>query len=420
MRSHGIFVEHMFARLPARQDDREYRIRTERLSGGERFALIVDVSGLPVPLPNQWALLIRRPHVQFNTLKTDQRTIAHLYEWARRRSVDLDSRLATAKGLSPAELTALYQNLRYIRTFGRAAASDELADVTHAKTVIGETHSARVGTVRDYLVWAMERVLYRLEPGDARAREIRERISGIKRIAIEFQRPASDSRPARKGLTPDQLRRLIEIANPEHRQNPFQRPVRFRNMTLLILLLAFGFRRGESLKLYVSDVNVKGRRPSLTLIRRPDDPNDPRSEEPAVKTLGRVVYLGPGFARLLDAYIVHHRPQFPRSDESPFLFFSRSGKPLSLRMVNYICEQIISCFPEFDGILTPHVLRHTFNDLFIQSARESGLSDDAIRQAQNYANGWRLDSEQGAIYSRRTIEENAQAISIAHQRMLFA
>ncbi|MGZ3541684.1 MAG: tyrosine-type recombinase/integrase [Vulcanimicrobiaceae bacterium] len=410
----------MFARLPARQDDREYRIRTERLSGGERFALIVDVSGLPVPLPNQWALLIRRPHVQFNTLKTDQRKIAPLYEWARRRSVDLDRRLAPAKGLSPAELTALYQNLRYIRTFGRAAASDELADVTHAKTVIGETHSARVGTVRDYLVWAMERVLYRLEPGDARAREIRERISGIKRIAIEFQRPASDSRPARKGLTPDQLRRLIEIANPEHRQNPFQRPVRFRNMTLLILLLAFGFRRGESLKLYVSDVNVKGRRPSLTLIRRPDDPNDPRSEEPAVKTLGRVVYLGPGFARLLDAYIVHHRPQFPRSDESPFLFFSRSGKPLSLRMVNYICEQIISCFPEFDGILTPHVLRHTFNDLFIQSARESGLSDDAIRQAQNYANGWRLDSEQGAIYSRRTIEENAQAISIAHQRMLFA
>jgi hypothetical protein len=77
--------------------------------------------------------------------------------------------------------------------------------------------------------------------------------------------------------------------------------------------LTFGYRRGESLKIYVTDVNVRGRKPHIVVRRRPDDPNDTRANEPAVKTLGRDISLDPAMAELLSRYIQHHRSQCPSS-----------------------------------------------------------------------------------------------------------
>jgi len=37
------------------------------------------------------------------------------------------------------------------------------------------------------------------------------------------------------------------------------------------MLMTFGLRRGEILELYLSDVKVQGRKPSLTIERRPGD-----------------------------------------------------------------------------------------------------------------------------------------------------
>lgn len=86
-----------------------FRVRVAKMTDGERLPLVVDNSGLPLPTPNQWALLIRRPQVQQNTLIEELRTIAHCYDWAARRNVDLDERMDSGNGLSTAELTALYQ-----------------------------------------------------------------------------------------------------------------------------------------------------------------------------------------------------------------------------------------------------------------------------------------------------------------------
>ena len=113
----------------------------------------------------------------------------------------------------------------------------------------------------------------------------------------------------------------------------------------------------------MSDVNVKGRQPSLTIHRRPGDVLDPRANEPAVKTLGRKIPLRVEIAQMLDAFIMRHRPQFPGADMSPFLLFSIDGHPLSLRSVNAVFERIVECFPQFAGILSPHILRYTYNDM---------------------------------------------------------
>lgn len=70
-------------------------VRVVKLTAGERFPLVVDQRGLPVPAPNQWSLFIRRPQVQQNTLIQELRTIARVYDWAARRGIDLDEQLAS-------------------------------------------------------------------------------------------------------------------------------------------------------------------------------------------------------------------------------------------------------------------------------------------------------------------------------------
>lgn len=333
-----------------------FRVRVTKVTGGERLPLVVDRRGIPVPGPNQWSLFIRRPQVQQNTLIEELRTVAHLYDWATRRGIDLDERLASGNGLSPSELTALYQNLRYVRPFGRKAAARRLTDAAEIQVVNGKTHAVRVGYAREYLVWGLERALYQLDLSDLRVWEIRERCERIRRAASDFRRPSSDGVAKRIGLDREKRARLIEVINPNYPQNPFRRPVRFRNWVMITLLMTFGFRRGESLKIYVTDVNVKGRNPSLTIHRRPGDVLDTRANEPAVKTLGRKIPLSVEMARMLDTFIMHHRPRFPGADQSPFLFFSEDGNPLALRSVNAVFERIVACFPEFEGILSPLTL----------------------------------------------------------------
>ena len=396
-----------------------FRVRVSRMSDGERLPLVVDNAGLPVPLANQWALHVRRPQVQSGTLIEELRTLAHVHDWAARRGIDLSERLHSGNGLTPAEITALYQNLRYERPSGRKISAEILSDARHIKVVRSKVHASRVGMAREYLLWGMERTLFRLNVGDPRERAIRERCERVRRLAVDFQRSASDGRATRVGLDANQRARLLKIIHPEYKRNPFMRLVRFRNWVLILLLFSFGFRRGEILKLYVSDVNVKGRRPALTVRRRPGDIEDTRANEPAVKTHGREIPLSAEMARLINDYIQYHRPSFPDVEMSPFLFYSRVGKPLSLRMVNAIVEQIARRFPEFANILTPHILRYTFNDMFVESALKAGIDDNGLKSAQNYMNGWNLDSEQSALYSRRSTEERAREISLIHQQSLF-
>ena len=397
-----------------------FRVRITVMQDGERVPLVIDRYGLPVPLPNQWSLFIRRPRVQQNTLHEELRTVAHIYDWATRRGLNLDERLLTGNGLSPADLTALYQNLRYVRAIGRKSASQRLTDAADIKVVSGKTHAVRVGYAREFLLWGLESALYHLDVSDRRVPEIRERIGRIRRIAINFQRPSSDGSLKRIGLARENRARLLEIANPAFRKNPFHRTVRFRNWVIFVLLMTFGFRRGETLKIYVTDVNLNGRDPSITIFRRTGDPLDTRANEPAVKTLGRKVPLSPEMVRILNTFIMNHRPQFPGADGSPFLFFSESGNPMALRSLNAMFQSVTRRFPEFEGILSPHVLRYTCNDMLTESAVALGIDPEMLTQIRNYLNGWSITSNQGALYSRRAIEERAAEISLAHQRSLFA
>ena len=99
---------------------------------------------------------------------------------------------------------------------------------------------------------------------------------------------------------------------------------------------------------------------------------------------------------------------------------SEDGRPLSLRSVNALFERISNVFAEFVGVLSPHVMRYTYNDMLDATMSAAKMDANAKKAAQNYLNGWSLTSEQGRKYARRANEERAREISLEHQRRLFS
>lgn len=128
-------------------------------------------------------------------------TIAHLYEWAARRRIDLDQRLASGNGLRPFELQALFQNLRFRRPDGRALADHDIIDLHERDTVDWRTLATRCAVTRRYLIWNLEQALYELDVSDVRSTAIRERCELIRRQSKEFERSAVSTGSPRRGLS---------------------------------------------------------------------------------------------------------------------------------------------------------------------------------------------------------------------------
>lgn len=88
-------------------------------------------------------------------------------------------------------------------------------------------------------------------------------------------------------------------------------PYRQRNYLIVLLLAMLGVRRGELLKLRVSDCLLSGDAPAVRIVRAPDDPADPRVAEPQVKTEPRHVPCDRSLARILNDYICGSRRRIP-------------------------------------------------------------------------------------------------------------
>ncbi|TCG02902.1 tyrosine-based site-specific recombinase CMGI-7, partial [Paraburkholderia steynii] len=151
-------------------------------------------------------------------------------------------------------------------------------------------------------------------------------------------------------LSHERLQRLLHVCHPHTCDNPWKKPHRLRNFLIVLMMATLGVRRGELLKLRVSDCHLSRAIPEIRVERSPDDPADPRINEPQVKTESRHLPCDASLARYLNEYICRTRRQIPGSSRSPFLFLSRSGRPMSLMRVNGVLDQIAVAHPEFDDL----------------------------------------------------------------------
>jgi integrase len=163
----------------------------------------------------------------------------------------------------------------------------------------------------------------------------------------------------------------------------------------------------------------RGKKQTLTIARAPDDPSDPRKNEPQVKTLGREMPLTKNLSRSLWDYADNHR----KRGRHPFLFTSLrgGGAPLDLGAVNWIFISLVEGpLPHLKGRLHPHATRHTFNNRLAELANILEWDFEKFQRAQKYLNGWSEYSVMPEIYTRRELERQAMELSEKYQERLYS
>lgn len=186
---------------------------------------------------------------------------------------------------------------------------------------------------------------------------------------------------------------------------------------IIRLLLDLGIRRGELLGIRIEDCKL-GSNGTVTVHRRPDDPDDPRTVQPSSKTMARLLPLNGRLTDLLYEWIVHHRPKIAGARRHPFLIVAcDEGRPLSLSSVNKLMRALRRRVPGLPEKLSAHVLRHSWNDAFSDTMDQKGVPGDQEAKWRARLMGWRRQ-ESAEPYLRRTVRKRSNEVLVEMQDRL--
>jgi integrase len=176
-------------------------------------------------------------------------------------------------------------------------------------------------------------------------------------------------------------------------------------------LVHLGLRRGELLNVRVDDIDF--RRGVVTVVRRQDAADDPRRNQPSVKTRGRDLPLSSGLLDTTRRYILDFRTGLPLARTHGYLLVaSGTGAPLSMPAVAKVFSVLRFKVPTLPPDLSPHVLRHTWNARFSEEMDKNKVPEETERKARSYLMGWSETSGTAATYTRRHIREKARRVSL--------
>ncbi|AOJ75920.1 MULTISPECIES: tyrosine-type recombinase/integrase [Burkholderia] len=373
--------------------------------GGERLPILLDAERQPVPWINAYLIKHLRPRLSVNSLIKTLRALGYMWAWALAEAFPLETRLVSGEGLSQDEIVSqLYPWLR--RNFQTTRKVRKLI-------VSPSTVAFRLNVVSQCVRWHLECAIFAMPVGSPEIREMRERLTFIERSFSTAGRVRVESSTHATPLSTDQQQRLLRICHPDSRENPWKKPYRQRNFLIVLMMAMLGVRRGELLKLRVSDCHLSRAIPEIRVQRSPDDPSDPRINEPQVKTESRLLPCNTSLARYLNDYICTTRRNIPGAGRSPFLFLSRGGQPMSLARVNGLLDQIAIVHPEFEG-LHPHCLRSTCATNFREAGLRNGLDEERIDKDMMYFFGWR-SADSVMPYIDAAIRRESCEISLSYQ-----
>lgn len=412
-----------------------FRVRIVVFTSGERFPVLLDQQGCPLFRPTLFALTqVRGRNLSTSTISNVLRAIVVLEHFLAAQGIDIDDRLEYGDLLSVAEVEGLVRSSRQpLAELGfRATASCIQSKKPvqareavrarplgqHLKEVAPQVASTRLLYIRSYLAWLADdrrsrngvsnTFLARLQSAtDAtfRALDSRMRYSRAAGIGVE-----------REGLSDRQLLELLRVTDPSCADNPWRdEHTRHRNALLVRWLLNLGLRIGEALGVRNSDID--SRLGEVTIHRRADDAADPRRNQPQTKTRARVLQLQNDLLAQTRAYILDHRSGLPKSQAHGFLFVaSRSGRPLTIAAAEKVFEVLRTVCPDLPKDLSPHLLRHTWNDIFSRQMDAARVTPANEQKYRSYLMGWSPTSDTAAVYTRRHIRRKAQEVSLAMQK----
>lgn len=410
-------------------------VKTLVLSSGERLPVLIALAtGVPLFEPSIYVLSeIRATNKASNTIDQVLRSIMVLQLFLDSSSIDIEQRIQqggvfrlseldelvrhcrrpvadqlNCDSISPSHQSARRSAAESVRLFQRKLAPIEVA---------GHTAANRIRVIRDYLEWLVRYHMARHQPGATEAERLWNEWTSCK-DALNARLPRHKGRNTigqREGLKPELAEKLLNVTSPTSPENPWRgENTRIRNALLVRWFYELGLRRGEVLNVTIPDINFQSE--ELTVVRRADDPQDPRKDQPLVKTRDRKIPLSPGLCKLTHEYIAITRRATEGARRHPYLFIAMcTGAPLSLSAVNAIFAELRNTFDgEFDAV-TPHVLRHTWNDRFSDIMDNAKVSEAEEERMRSFLMGWAPTSKTSVNYTRRHVRLKAQQVSLAMQ-----
>jgi integrase len=420
-----------------RKQPTKYSIRTLLLPNGERLPVLRDrATGEPVYEPTLYAsVYLRSKNVAALTIEQALRSVIVVLLTLEALSIDLTARLRRGHFLELREVDAVVSACKLPlhelqseddETKVRSAKVVKLESYRSAakrpslKEVYSQTAALRIYYIRDYLKWRAQHALLNFSlDNDTHARL--EKTARVIDSALAERAPVMRRRNTvgrREGLSSEAVNVLASVIRVDSSENPWSPKSRERNNLIVRWLVETGLRRGELLNMAVEDIDWRSN--EVLIVRRPDNPEDARRNQPLVKTRDRLVPISPDLARDTHAYVMGARRRLPGARKHGHLFVARStGAALSLSALNLVFVQLRKKCDALPNSLSPHRLRHTWNDGFSEYCDRTGVSEEKEKQMRSALMGWSNTSNASATYTKRHVRRKADEVSRAMQhRML--
>jgi integrase len=400
----------------------DLKIRTFVMRSGERYCVLVDrLTGAPVYAPNLFLTSqVRNASLSFAAMSAYASHLLVLHRFCLTRHIDLKSRLMTRRFLVDAEIDSLRDFCSYRFSDWllwmeqqRMFSVEELLE--SEPRVTKETHYIRLSVAADYLTWQGRQYFDHLliEPPELKAMA----------DAIRAKRPTIKGRNqglVDRALSESELELLLSVIKIDALANPFNPSVRSRNRLMVLMEYELGIRGGELLNIRIEDINFAQN--ILFIIRRADQPDDPRLRQPLVKTLDRELVLSDWLVAEIHRYVLGDRRKVPNAKKSSYLFVTckagpTCGQALSISSYNKLWATLKQASVLLRHV-TGHRLRHSWNNRFSEQMdiEVPSVSETKQEAMRSQLMGWKPGSGTAARYNRRFIIEKARKASLALQR----
>ncbi|MCC5812490.1 MAG: site-specific integrase [Ectothiorhodospiraceae bacterium] len=403
--------------------DAAYGVSRFIMDSGERYCLVVDRStGLPLYYPNLYLTTqLRNRSVAFATIEANASHLVVFLRFLDRRGIHLESRFLSKRFFAGFELDAIRDftqrkayKLSTTSVRGSVSSLGGLEESTD--TVRTGTQYARLTAIASYLGWLGKHLL------DDSEQDVGKKIDAMCG-QIKARRPVKRGRDFGRGdrsLSDEQLDILFEVIRPGSELNPFVESVQRRNRLIVLLLFHLGLRAGELLNIRIRDLDFS--KNQLRIVRRADEKDDVRIDEPNAKTLGRILPLGDALVKELHDYITKDRRKVSKSSRHDFLIVTHKagptcGHPMSKVGYRKLIAVVRAVSPQL-YTMSGHMLRHTWNRMFSEKMDSMDLPLGEARQEQlrSFLMGWKEGSGTAATYNRRFIENKGQKASLEMQK----
>ena len=374
---------------------------------GEILYLLADArTGIPDPDVTRFMCMqLRQTGASSGTIKRVLDGVRIGLDFLDERGIDLEARIGEARFLSMDELSALVLRFRNRRD--------------GSGSVVPPLAAHRLASFRSYVAYLTDEVV--VHAGTEQRKDVLRSLNRFQDTALKVSPQRRSAAPPNEklGLETAQRELLTRVIRPDDPGNPFRPKLRVRNHAMILLAYTMGFRAGEEFGLKGKDYVTREHPAMVTVHRRPNDPDETRSEPALAKTLSRTLHVDGETRRAMDAWIKDRqdRAKYPHARKHPYIFVATNGSKITLRGARAVYARLRSVYPELAGV-GQHVLRHDANDRWIEHNEHKNLDPMSARQDQCYAMGWTSTSSQPENYAKAAIRRRTNTRLADMQRKM--